>query len=213
MKKFLAFSLVCSLGLNLYLFNSEYILRDDFEADLEEFEYESAVINDSVQLAQSGIQKQTADCEPKAKIIRKKKIIKTQMKEEPNHGDEEISHEEVRASLEESYQKWIDKSENFFIEDLQLNAEQIAEYRKLSAQRQNEISSYFDKKTKGGTDDSPSAYIFTTDDTIFMGRIAEKYERLLKASFGEENYLKHKNFIKNHNNSSMTDEFGQVVEF
>lgn len=218
MKKFLTICLVFSVGLNLYLINTEHVVRDDLEADLEDFERAPVVMNDKIQLAQSAIKKDSSGCDNK-----KTKIIKRKIKRVSKHNQAEIedvqgneksfTEEEIREKLEVSYQQWLDKSENFFIEDLRLSAEQIAAYRSLSSQRQNDINAYFDQKTKGGTDTSPSAYMFTSEDTIFMGKLAQKYERQLKEAFGEKNYRKHKNFLKNHNNSAMTDEFVQVVEF
>lgn len=215
MKKFLTFCLVISVGFNLYLYNTEYVVHDDFNDEYDDFTPELPV-NDHVKLAQSAISKE--DCGPvKKAFLRRKPTQKknTNTKDEVNKEDDApmLSEVEIREKLEARYNEWVEKSDNFFIDELELTAEQVAAYRNLSKQRQSEITDYFNRKTKDASEDSPASYMFTSDDTIFMGKLAQKYESLLKENFGEENYKKHKNFIKNHNDTIMTDEFVQVVEF
>lgn len=214
MKKFLVFCLLVSVGFNLYMVKSEYVVRDDFNDDYEEALSEK-MVNDQITIAQSAIKKDCA-CSKTSLLKRKPKLTKkvVAQNEEPEIEDkQEYSEEVIREKLEARYNEWVDKSENFFLDELSLTAEQVASYRNLSKKRQNEISEYFNQKSKNAEEDSPSTYMFTSDDTIFMGRVAQKYENLLKDNFGEENYKKHKQFIKNHNDSIMTDEFVQVVEF
>lgn len=213
MKRFLSISLLVSVGLNLYLLNGEFIFRDDFSEDTNEFAPQETV-GDQVKLAQAALKKESCECKKPALVRRKRKVLKKAQKdifEQKVAQEKEISEDEMREKMEASYQAWMDKSENFFIEDLHLNAEQIAAYRELSARREAEISNYFTQKTKERG--NPAAYLFTSEDTIFMGRLAEKYEGQLKEVFGEENYKKHKSFISKHNGSAMADEFVQVVEF
>ncbi len=216
MKRFLTFCLVISVGFNMYLYNTEYVVRDDFNDNYDHITPEIPV-NDHVKLAQSAIlKKEDCGADQKAFLRRKptqKKNAST--KDEIDKEDEApmLSEVEIREKLEARYNEWVEKSDNFFIDELDITAEQVAAYRNLSKQRQSEITDYFNRKTKDAKEDSPSAYMFTSDDTIFMGRLAQKYENLLKENFGEENYKKHKQFIKNHNDTIMTDEFVQVVEF
>lgn len=216
MKKLLFISLLISLGFNFYLYKSQYVIVDDFADDQLDQIPAQEPMNDQVKLAQSSIKK-TTDCESlnKKKSLPHQKALKTTPYMEQDQDEEfsDLRDDVLRRKMEESYDQWLVKSDNFFYEDLRLSREQVARYRELSAQRQQEISQYFELKRASSDDSNAQAYLFTTEDTIFMGNLAQKYERLLKENFGEKNYRRHKKFIKRHNAQVMSDEFVQVVEF
>lgn len=211
MKKYLVLALVCSLGLNLYLVNVEYVVQDDFEKDYDQLPEQK--INDQVTIAQSALQKKNQNncqCDCNKINANKNMIVKDEIIAERK---DQLSEEVIREKIEQGNQQWLENSENFFMDDLRLSPDQIARYRDLNIQRQNEISKYFEQKTKVNGDDSPETYLFTSEDTIFMGKLAEKYEKMLKDNFGDENYQRHREFIKKHNNKLKTDEFVQLIEF
>lgn len=214
MKKFLLFCLLLSVGFNLYFVKSEYIVRDDFNNDGLDSE---VLVDDQVSIAQSSLKNiKKTDCVA-PQILRRKAALLNKISDKENiesdNKDDNFKEEVMREKLEARYNEWIDKSENFFYDELDLSAEQVAAYRSLSKERQDEISEYFNRKTKNASKDTPSSYMLNSDDTIFLGKVAEKFEGLLKDNFGAENYRKHKQFIKKHNDNIMTDEFVQVVEF
>lgn len=208
MKKLLFIGLIVSVCFNLYLVNVEYVVVDDFNDDSlgQDKDISSSIIDDQVKLAQSSIQKPLKDqCS-----------CKEMTKEEVAEKKSQLSDDEMKEQITAKNREWLEKSENFFIDELDLDSEQISRYRELGVLRQKEISDYFEKKMakiNGDNGDTNETYFFTTDDTIFMGTIAQNYEIILKGLFGEESYQRHKAFIKNHNKKVETDEFVQLIEF
>ena len=60
--------------------------------------------------------------------------------------------------------------------------------------------------------DTPESRTKNQDEKV-RGKLAEKYEKMLKENFGDVNYQRHREFIKKHNNKLKTDEFVQLIEF
>lgn len=215
MKKLLFILLTVSIGFNLYLIDVEYVVQDDF-SDTEKKDVIEEVV-DSVKLAQSAIKNKNLNCE----CINQKKTNKIPKisEEKPFENIDEESKlsysDKVREELNQKHKEWLEKSEKFFIDDLRISQAQMMRYEELKVARQIEMDEYFNPKMESnGKGDGTDVYYHTPEDTIFMGKITEKYNSLLKETFGEENYLAFREFVRKHNQSAIkNDSFYYTVEF
>lgn len=232
MKKILMLSLFSSLSLNLYLVSYESVVLNDFSDGPSSFEQaikhdNSRARFDKVQFAQAAISrsdskehlkqlssKESCSCLHEKKIVQKEIEINS---DKQNKKDKvtniEYTEDYIRDQIENKKKEWLEKSENFFVDELGISTEQIDQYRKLAEQRQKQIDMYFTKKHQNVAEDELTSYVFTTQDTIFMGKLAQEYEDHLKELFGEDNYHKHKQFIHKHNSKLNNQEFVQYIEF
>ena len=214
MKKFLLLCLLVSVGFNLYLVKYEYIVRDDFEDDYAPAtEMVEAV--DQVKLAQSAVAKKEI-LKPKKSCSCKQntpKYAQSFDERDERAPNEKYSEDFIREQIEQKHREWLEESDKFFYEELRLSSEQIARYRELAKNRQKEIDIYFNKKHADLAEGETASYMFTSEDTIFMGKVTEAYEESLREAFGEENYKSHKDFINKHNSRLNSEEFVQYVEF
>ena len=210
MKKALLILLVLSFGFNLYLLDYEQVIVDDFEDDAKPIK--RSEILDEVKVAQSSIQ-------PTAKLdCSCPKAIET-IEKFSQAPSEDYDEEEVRRKLENSKSKWLADSEKFFIDEMRFSNSQVMRYHELALNRQKEIDDYFQPKMDRVVEDNErsgskkSFYLHTTEDSIFLGNIAQKYDNLLKENFSINAFKDYKEFVRNYNQKLMTSGFYYPIEF
>lgn len=195
MKKLLLLLLTLSVGFNFYLIDVEYVVQDDFSNDSDEIIEMNKVV-DEVKLAQSSVSKsiKTCSCEKSSALNLKKDLgISNPVKEKDNF-DEFAAREKLQAL----HKEWLEKSDSFFMDDLRLSQDQIMKYHELSVLRQKEMDDYFNAKMEAQVD-GETTYMYDSEDTIFMGKLTEKYNELLKGNFGKDAYKRYQAFVQKHN--------------
>lgn len=216
MKKILILSLLISVSFNLYLVNVEYVVKDDFESDYAPIN-EPLERVDEVKLAQSSVlKKQILKPKKSCKCSESLRAAKEEMSDNLEGQITEAqkySEQYIQEQVEKKLAQWVEDSDKFFYDELGLSSEQIARYRELARSRQKEIDAYFSKKHKASDKGEEVAYLYTSDDTIFMGKITEVYEEALKEVFGADNLSRYKNFVNEHNSLLNKDEFIPFIEF
>jgi hypothetical protein len=213
-QKILFIALCVSVVFNIYLVKYEVVVTNDFDQQEQTLDKQ---VKDQVTIAQSSVKKNSHDCAPAAMATMSEEtgnLAKVKIDETSGPKEKlDLSSEQIQEKLEAKYRQWIEKSDQFFIDDLRLSPDQIARYRDLTLQREKDISDYFTQKHKSQEEGSLESYLYTSEDTIFMGKLAERYENLLKENFGQENYQRHREFIKKHNGKMKNDDFMQIIEF
>jgi hypothetical protein len=185
--------LVGSVALNIYLINTEVIVKNDLDSDFME-------MNDEITIAQSAVKKPRIVIKNHKKNI--EKISKDLMPEKVSEASDASEYTEDRYPVDDQdqYQKskevWKENVTSFLDLDLKLDVEQIESYFKLEKQREMEISSFMSPKI-GEENDGP--YLFTVEDNVALGKINEKYLKKLKTSFGDEAYTQYIKFRQNTN--------------
>lgn len=218
MKKLLFLLLTVSIGINLYLVDVEYIVQDDFNSEPERNIPKTNII-DEVKVAQSAMAPAIKKCECaqnlKQNVTDNKSILPIDESEKDIQEKLDFDEVAVKEKLELKHQEWIEKSDRFFIDDLRLSQNQISRYKELSTRKQAEVDNYFNERMKNLNDSGEvETYIYTSEDTIMMGKIAEKYNKLLKENFGAEAYQQYRKFVTQHNKSAFKeDKFFYSVEF
>jgi hypothetical protein len=185
--------LVGSVALNIYLINTEVIVKNDLDSDFME-------MNDEITIAQSAVKKPRIVIKNHKKNI--EKISKDLMPEKVSEASDASEYTEDRYPVDDQdqYQKskevWKENVTSFLDLDLKLDVEQIESYFKLEKQREMEISSFMSPKI-GEENDGP--YLFTVEDNVALGKINEKYLKKLKIYFGDEAYTQYIKFRQNTN--------------
>jgi len=216
MKKLLIVLLTVSIGFNLYLIDVEYVVQDDLS---QPDSLDRVEVIDQVKLAQSAIKnkKNQNNCKCKEDSLTDKVSFKSKEDFVENQAQDRLAYDEKEISekLNQKHKEWLEKSERFFEDELRLTHDQIMRYQELSVARQIEVDEYFNPKMEALRDgDQYQAYMHTTDDTIFMGKLAEKYNKLLEETFGRSGYMAFREFVSKHNQSAIKeDKFFYTVEF
>jgi hypothetical protein len=185
--------LIGSVALNIYLINTEVIVKNDLDSDFME-------MNDEITIAQSAVKKPRIVIKNHKKNI--EKISKDLMPEKVTEVRDAPEYTEDRYPVDDQdqYQKskevWKENVTSFLDLDLELDVEQVESYFKLEKQREMEISSFMSPKI-GEENDGP--YLFTVEDNVALGKINEKYLKKLKTSFGDEAYTQYIKFRQNTN--------------
>ena len=216
MKKALLILLVLSFGFNLYLLDYEQVAVDDFEED--SMPIKRSQILDEVKVAQSSL-KSSMKSSPKSATSFDCSCPKAIEKiQKVSESDKNIELD-VQRKLNESKTKWLADSEKFFIDEIRLSDSQIMRYHELALNRQKEIDNYFlpkmekvnEENERSGSD--KGFYLHTTEDSIFMGEVALKYDSFLKENFSENAFKDYKEFVRNYNQKLMTSGFYYPIEF
>lgn len=215
MKKLLVLLLTVSVGFNFYLIDVEYVVQDDFNNEPEYYdEIKNVDVSDEVKLAQSSISKKQnkrCSCDDANKKISKNSKQTEPQKKDEIEGKKEIDEVVVRERLQELHKEWLEKSDRFFVDDLRLSQDQILKYHELSVLRDKEIDDYWN--VKHGDNQGNTTYIFDSNDTIFMGKITEKYNNLLKENFGQESFSRYQDFLQKHNQVDTENDFIYTIQF
>jgi hypothetical protein len=207
MKKVLLLLLTVSIGFNFYLIDIEYVVQDDFNGrDIEEYRNEVKNVVDEVKLAQSSVSKNSKSCvcDKSAKVDLKKDL------NIDNSDKENFDEVAVREKMQNLHKEWLEKSDNFFVDDLRLSQDQIMKYHELSVLRQKDMDDYFTAKMEGKSSEE-TTYMYDSEDTIFMGKLTEKYNNLLISTFGEGAYGRYQAFVQKHNQSNT--EYIYTIQF
>lgn len=217
MKKFLVFALIISVGFNLYLMDSTVEVVDDFDSGPAARLPKKPLIQDKIKLAQSSIKK-TKDLETsKCKCSEVTNGLTTKSDSTPTHKiyDEKA----VAKRIEKITTDWIKYSDDFFYNELRLRDDQIERYKELVLMRKQESDDYFSPKVKKAehnaklNNEKNSYYIHTTEDTVFMGKLAERYDLLLKENFGDQAFSDYKKFLKDYNKEIAEEDFFFPIDF
>jgi hypothetical protein len=190
--------LVGSVALNIYLINTEVIVKNDLDQDFME------EMNDEITIAQSAVKKPRITIKNHKKNIEK---ISQDLLPKTNSNKVEASDytdETYPGKGPDEYQKskdvWKENVTSFLDRDLNLQEEQVESYFNLDQAREFEISDFMGTKV-GEHEDEP--YLFTVEDNVALGKINEKYLNKLKASFGEEAYKQYIKFRQESNKRNM----------
>ena len=214
MKKILFILLTSSFIFNIYLLDTEVVVQDNFnDYSAPTREVESF---DEVKLAQSSVaNKEINDhCPP----LKKTDLLKSEKKPVSDASDIE-SQKEIQEKIKSTTKKWLADSERFFVDEIRISDEQIARYHELAKERQREIDIYFQPKMDKLKEDSERSgdkktfYMHTTEDSVFLGEVAMKYDSLLKETFSENAYKDYKEFVRNYNQELMNSGFFYPIEF
>jgi len=207
MKKLLLLLLTLSVGFNFYLIDVEYVVQDDFNNESEEI-IEMNKVEDEVKLAQSSVSKSESSCScEKANSLNLKKDLGIANNVKEKEVFDEFAAQEKLQAL---HKEWLEKSDNFFMDDLRLSQDQIMKYHELSVLRQKEMDDYFNAKMEAQVD-GETTYMYDSDDTIFMGKLTEKYNELLVANFGKDAYKSYQAFVQKHNQTNK--EYIYTIQF
>ena len=191
--------LVGSVALNVYLINTEVIVKNDLDSDFME-------MNDEITIAQSAVKK------PKIVIKNHKKNIekisqdllpkKKKLKKESSEYTDESYPGKGPDEYQKSKEVWNENVTNFLDLELNLEEDQVESYFTLEKARDFEISDFMVTKMGQGEDEE-TPYLFTVEDNVALGKINEKYLNKLKASFGEDAYDKYIKFRQESNKRNM----------
>jgi len=214
MKKLLFVLLSVSLGLNLYLINVEVLVTDDMDYGADDLLIEDVKINDQISLAQSAIKK-NAGCENTAKGIQedftnKETVVKDAVVKAG------VKKEGLTLSHEDLQKQWFEESNDYFRDVLRLAPEQMAAYYELKVRREEEWDKYLRPKMERNQTlyGKEATLMLTSDDMIVMGKLNEKFAKLLTGTFGEESYLDYKSYIEEYNRRSYAENNGAFhIEF
>lgn len=213
MKKLFFYSLLTgSLGLNLYLLNSETVVKDELDSDqiIER-------IDDEVSIAQSALKLE------KPKKSQHKKNIKNirenflpeksiDSKEERKVNNDQTPEENFDIDYEESRNIWKEKARDYLEVELRLPVEDIETYFNIQAEREKAIGEFMAPKFENMNPDEP--YFFTVEDNVAMGKINEFYLSKLKEQMGKSAYKDLNAFRQKYNQQMIKEGKGyQFIEF
>ncbi len=206
MKKIFIPLFVLSLGLNLYYIGGDEVALDEFDSvePLERTQVKE--MKDSIKLAQSGIKKADPQKSDSCICANSKTPI-TKLKSDSSidvaSGDRDKEEtKEIEKQISESKKLWKEESQKFFVDVLKLSSEQIEKFSVLKENRAKEIDEYIMPKVKKLQEESGNEnamYFHTSEDSIFYGDIAKKYNKLLQDNFGEQEYKEYRAFLDQFN--------------
>ncbi len=216
MKKILFLALGLSLFLNLYLIDSSVEVVNDFdEKPIERVKKEKS-LQDKVILAQSSISKKI---QANANLCACPSLDDTD-KEVSKAPERKVYDEETAAKkMKQITKDWHKKSHDFLFNELRLREEQIERYKELVLMRKQEADEFFSPKVKRAEENAKlnneenAYYIHSTEDTVFMGKLAERYDSLLRQNFGDQAFSDYKKFINKYNKEIAKEDFFYPIEF
>lgn len=213
MKKLFFYSLLTgSLGLNLYLLNSETVVKNDLDSDqiIEK-------LDDEVSIAQSALKIE------KPKKSQHKKNIKNIREDflpeksdktsgEQNVNNEKTPEENFDMDYEESRNIWKEKAREYLEVELRLPAEDIDTYFNIQTEREKAIGEFMAPKFENMNPEEP--YFLTVEDNVAMGKINEFYLSKLKEQMGKGAYKDLNTFRQKYNQKMIKEGKGHhFIEF
>jgi len=216
MKKTLYFALFISMGFNFYLLNSKIEVANNFEEETTLKKYQNRPVQDRVDIAQSSVAKSLPAKSNNCECSSTKSSDSVNL--EPEVPQKAYDEKAVAKKLKNLKLKWEKDSRNFFYNDLLLRDDQIERYNELVKMRKLEADDYFEPKIKNAqvADQENGGlpyYIHTTEDTVFMGKLAERYDSLLHENFGDQAFSDYKKFINKHNKETIKEDVFFPIEF
>jgi hypothetical protein len=206
MKKILISLLTISLGFNVYLLSIETVIEDNFDSDLP------GDVNDAITLAQSSVEKKSVTTNCDNNTIKDndsvlldehvgKKHIENKITDVKNESEETASSK----AFDRIQQKWFENSNEFFEQELGLSNDQIAQFHELKVQRTQELDDHIlprlEEHRKANGEKVP--YLFTMEDSIFMGNLNQRYMKRLKEVFGDYAFEQYQQFKTKFNQKLM----------
>ena len=190
---------VGSIGLNVYLLNSEVVMHDDLDSDIIE-------IDDEISLAQSALQKKVIKIDKNGKQINK---IRKDLFPESNKNNKStelvIESDDIEVNKEINIQannlKWKDAIAEKFELDGNLSSKLTDKYLSIRNDRQKEIDLLLSDKFK--TLKETETLFLSMEDNIEISKINEKYLNLLKEILGDKAYNLYKKAKVNFNKNSL----------
>ena len=190
---------VGSIGLNVYLLNSEVVMHDDLDSDIIE-------IDDEISLAQSALQKKVIKIDKNGKQINK---IRKDLFPESNTNNKStelvIESDDIEVNKEINIQannlKWKDAIAEKFELDGNLSSKLTDKYLSIRNDRQKEIDLLLSDKFK--TLKETETLFLSMEDNIEISKINEKYLNLLKETLGDKAYNLYKKAKVNFNKNSL----------
>lgn len=99
-----------------------------------------------------------------------------------------------------SQQKWLVQSSEFFKQKLGLSDHQIMSFHSLKSSREQELNAYIIPKINAyHLKYAQSPYIYSMQDSVFIGRLNEKYMARLKKLMGQKNFKLYESFKNSFN--------------
>lgn len=198
--KFLNILFFFSIGLNIY-----FLTKDDKEPMIIETQ-------DEVSFKRSALSKirkksRTQPLRSKLRAKMKKQQEAHRYPEEHSFANEEqwpMPDEGLSINEQTKIQAlWDVDIEEYFEYELNLSPTEIEEYKKLSKDREREISSYISSLMNERGEEGSTFFALTMDEMIGMSEINKAYLHRLEQFIGRENFKAYKNF-KNEYNSSIS---------
>jgi len=209
MKSFLLSCLLLgSIGLNIYLLNTEVVV----ENNLDENTFQ---VNDEIKIAQSAIKK--AELSNKKHKRNNRKIRKSFLPEDTSspsveHTQEKTENAVYEVQYQESLTKWDEKLNQHLELDLNLTPDEIQQFNSILKKRMTAINSYMEPILR--EQDPEVGYMNTVEDNIEISKINITYSEYLKGFLGPVAYEAYANFRKNHNANEFQNGTSHVyVEF
>ncbi|MAX67003.1 MAG: hypothetical protein QF441_15875 [Bacteriovoracaceae bacterium] len=191
MKTFLlSTALLTSVCFNIYLLNTEVVVKDDLDSDIIE------PLDDHISVAQSALKKTK---KPVRNNSKKLKEIEKSFFPNKDSNEAEVSNKTESNFSEKDYensqQAWKDTVTEYLEYELRVPFTSIQTYFDIQKQREQEISEYMAPKLQN-TDET---YLFTMEDNIEMAKINSKYLKRLQETLGEKAYREFINFRQKYN--------------
>ncbi len=200
MKKFVYFTLLASsLGLNLYLLNTEVVVHNTLEDDIIE-------IDDEISVAQSALKISKMKNKSHQKNLKqiRKGFVPSETQRKESEAEVSVEKEKRPQDYERDYEKakeaWREKLSRYMEYELGLQSEQVERYFELGNERESAISNYLSPKMGKNAGE---AYFFTIEDNVAMGKINEKYLNLLRQELGEDSYRQYIQYRQTHNRKAI----------
>lgn len=216
MKKILFLALIISVGFNFYLVSSKVEVASIFKEEAILNKQQNKLLQDKVVVAQSSVAKSLPVKVNKCECSKLKTSDSVNLV--PEVPQKAYDEKAIAKKLKDLKLKWEKDSRNFFYNDLLLRDDQIERYNELVKMRKLEADDYFEPKIKNAqvADQENGGlpyYIHTTEDTVFMGKLAERYDSLLHENFGDQAFSDYKKFINKHNKETIKEDVFFPIEF
>jgi hypothetical protein len=216
MNKLLFWALIISVGFNIFQINSIVdVVSVVTENPIQKSSAKKSVI-DKVHLAQSSLSKSLSKNLKKCDCSNISDLDTKELKSETM--EKAYDEKAIAKKLKNLKLKWEKDSQEFFYNDLRLRDDQIERYKELVKMRKHEADDYFEPKIKNAqvADQENGGlpyYIHSTEDTVFLGKLAERYDSLLHENFGDQAFSDYKKFINKHNKETIKEDIFFPIEF
>ncbi len=187
-----------SVGLNLYLLNTEVLVSNDLEDDILE-------IDDEISVAQSALlrkKNKTPNHSKNIKDIRNNFLPETAGKNKEGSALEESkkSRQDYDREFEKAKEEWKEKLTRYMEDELGLEPPQVDQYFDIGQEREGAITRYLAPKFENAKD---GPYFFSIEDNVAIGKINEKHLKQLKVEMGEEAYEQYIEYRQEYNKKAM----------
>ena len=188
-----------SIGLNIYLLNSNTIVESNLDSDLIKR-------SDEVHLAQSAVKKtpkhQSLNDSHQNQLtdIRKKFLPESNPELDEKTTNDPHHEEEYNDNYTRQREAWRNDISVFLETELGLEDNEVNSYFDLQQERELKVSDFLSSKFDKN---SNKTYIISMEDNIEIAKINQKYLKQLKQNLGEDNFEKYKMYKDNFNKEMM----------